>query len=265
MVEIPEHLLKRSKEARTKSSDAEPASEDAQPATPAAEEKQEAAAAPPPPPATPAPIAAEPAPREITLAEAKALIGPSIDLEGVGEEAYPEAELAEVAAGIKEVTTSKTPRWLVLAMLILPIVAVVYIGQFSNGVRCGQAGKLDVGSDGQMVDCKGQALPSPGGGGQAQGPDGKALFAANCASCHGATGGGGVGRPLSKDSNTTLLSDFPDGAQQVDFVTKGNQAFPSGWGAAKNPPRGVMPSFGKQLQPAEIEAIVKYERSLAGG
>lgn len=275
MVEIPEHLLKRSKAARSKSEGGEEEGGDAPVAdTPAPEGEAaagagagasaEKAAASPASPATP-PAQVPAPPREVTVAEAKALVAPAIDLEGVGEEPYPEDDQAELAGGIKEVVTSGAPKWLVLAFVALPVIAMIYLGQFSSGVRCGQAGKLNVGDDGQLVACDGKALPEPGADTSKKGPDGEAIFAQQCSACHGASGQGGIGLPLSKANNTTLLKDFPDAAAQVEFVSKGNAAFPDGWGANKNPPRNSMPPFGKTLSPEELEAVVTYERTLAGG
>lgn len=271
MVEIPEHLLKRSKAARSKSEGGEEEGGEAAD-TPAAEGGAEGGAGPsaekvtasPASPATP-PAQAPAPPREVTVAEAKALVAPAIDLEGVGEEPYPEGDQAEIAGGIKEVVTSGTPKWLVLAFVVLPVIAMVYLGQFSSGVRCGQAGKLNVGDDGQLVACDGKALPEPGADPASKGPDGEGIFAQQCSACHGASGQGGVGLPLSKANNTTLLVDFPEAASQIEFVTKGNAAFPDGWGANKNPARGSMPAFGSILSPEELEAVVTYERTLAGG
>ena len=82
----------------------------------------------------------------------------------------------------------------------------------------------------------------PGGDG-APGP-GAALYSANCASCHGADGGGVTGPRLS---GGVLQRDFPDAADQVTFVTDG---------------RGSMPAFGARLSPSEIRQVVEYTRSL---
>lgn len=273
MVEIPEHLLKRSKAARARAEGGETGDEgEAKPEAEATtdvaksdDSSQGTAKSSPPVMAPPAPPAQQPVrEREITIAEAKALVAPAIDLIGVGETPYPDEDQVEVAGGIKEVVSSGAPKWLILAFVVLPVVAMVYIGQFASGVRCGQAGKLNVDKDGQLVNCDGSALPAPGADVSKKGPDGKALYAQHCAACHGPSGEGGVGLPLSKEKNTTLLKDFPDAKSQVEFVSKGNAAFPDGWGAEKKPPRGSMPSFGNALSPDELEAVVIYERSLAG-
>jgi mono/diheme cytochrome c family protein len=75
----------------------------------------------------------------------------------------------------------------------------------------------------------------------AAGP-GQALFATNCASCHGARGQGGLGPQLAG----RVKQHFPDAADQVAFVTKGS---------------GSMPAFGNSLTPEQIAAIVAYTRT----
>jgi len=110
--------------------------------------------------------------------------------------------------------------------------------------------------------------------------DGQVLYELNCARCHtpqfsargfqeqptgasveilaGQDGAGGYGRPLSKAS---LLEQFPDPADQIDFVSSGaKQDVPYGT-------RGLgtygMPGFGTFLTDTEIEAIVMYVRTLS--
>jgi mono/diheme cytochrome c family protein len=73
---------------------------------------------------------------------------------------------------------------------------------------------------------------------------GASLFAANCASCHGSDGGGGVGPQLS-DGKVTAA--FPDAADEITVVTNG---------------RGAMPAFGKGLSADEIALVVEYTRTL---
>lgn len=63
--------------------------------------------------------------------------------------------------------------------------------------------------------------------------DGAALFAANCAICHGETGGGGSGPPLSGLTAEFVEAQVRDGAPG-------------------------MPAFDGVLTDAEIDAIVAY-------
>jgi mono/diheme cytochrome c family protein len=73
---------------------------------------------------------------------------------------------------------------------------------------------------------------------------GRNVFSAECASCHGARGQGGVG-PTFQDGS--LLRDFPNAEDQVAFVTHG---------------KGVMPPFAGVLSPRQVESVVAYERQV---
>jgi mono/diheme cytochrome c family protein len=75
---------------------------------------------------------------------------------------------------------------------------------------------------------------------------GRKVFAAYCATCHGISGGGGVGPSFSDGK---LLTDFPTAQEQVAFVSAG---------------KGVMPSFSS-LGPRRLEAVVRYEREVLSG
>jgi len=81
-------------------------------------------------------------------------------------------------------------------------------------------------------------------GGSASSSPGARIYSANCASCHGADGGGAIGPRLSGGA---VRRDFPDASAQVTFVTNG---------------RGSMPGFGGRLSPAQISQVVDYTRSL---
>ncbi len=282
MVEIPEHLLKRSREAMARAKAAkgeaveEPAPEAAEEAASEAEEQVSTPAGAPEPAAAGGEVEAEASAGEAASAAAPPVpepgtravaAEPAVVQEAVSlaTGAYPEEELVEAGAGIKEVAYSRAPGWLIAVFVVIPVIALLYMTQFSHGVQCGQAGTLAVESDGSLVTCDGKPLPSPGTGGtKKQCPDGAYSFSQKCAACHGPNGEGGVGLPLNKNNGTTLLEDFPDAASQIEFVTKGNQAFPQGWGAKARRPQGVMPGFGNSLSPEEIEAVVQHERSLAG-
>ena len=69
---------------------------------------------------------------------------------------------------------------------------------------------------------------------------GKALFAKNCVSCHGANGKGGGGPKLQG----ITMSDAR--------ITK----------MVKNGKPGQMPAFGGKLKAADIKALIAYLRSL---
>jgi mono/diheme cytochrome c family protein len=71
---------------------------------------------------------------------------------------------------------------------------------------------------------------------------GDAVFASNCAGCHGADGTGGVGPPLADGA---VVEAFPDAADQVVVITEG---------------RNGMPAFGERLTAEEIQAVTDYTR-----
>lgn len=73
-------------------------------------------------------------------------------------------------------------------------------------------------------------------------PDGSALYAANCAACHGDKGGGGVGVPLSLPSFLESIDD--------NFL---HQTIRHGR------PGRVMPAFAA-LSDAQVEAIIRFIR-----
>ncbi len=73
---------------------------------------------------------------------------------------------------------------------------------------------------------------------------GRNAFSAECASCHGARGQGGVG-PTFHDGR--LLRDFPNAEDQVTLVSNG---------------KGIMPSFAGVLTRSQLESVVAYERQV---
>jgi mono/diheme cytochrome c family protein len=75
-------------------------------------------------------------------------------------------------------------------------------------------------------------------------PDGAAVFANRCASCHGSDGGGGLGPQLS---GGRAAQRFPNIADQIGVIADG---------------RGGMPAFGSRLSEAEIKAVAEYTRTL---
>ena len=83
-----------------------------------------------------------------------------------------------------------------------------------------------------------------GASGAAESP-GATLFRANCASCHGADGSGGIGPKLAG----RVVSRFPNVDDQIAVVTKG---------------RGGMPSFAGTLSTDAIRQVVDYTRNGLG-
>ncbi len=74
---------------------------------------------------------------------------------------------------------------------------------------------------------------------------GRKIYSAECATCHGTHGQGGVGPSFTKGR---LVHDFPNAADQVVFVSNG---------------KGVMPAFGAGILSREqIQTVVAYEREV---
>lgn len=85
----------------------------------------------------------------------------------------------------------------------------------------------------------------PGGGGAANASPGAQVYSANCASCHGADGSGGVGPKLAG----SVARKFPNIDDQIAVVTDG---------------RSSMPSFDGDLSAEQIREVVEYTRTDLG-
>jgi mono/diheme cytochrome c family protein len=100
--------------------------------------------------------------------------------------------------------------------------------------------------------------------------NGLVLFDTNCARCH--TKGYSYGSPLVSGgggqygpnlTNGSELRQFPNAADQINFVTNGvDPGAGYGTGGIATSFGGGMPHFGGYLSQDEIAAIVAYERSL---
>jgi mono/diheme cytochrome c family protein len=85
---------------------------------------------------------------------------------------------------------------------------------------------------------------------------------AQCAGCHGAAGGGGVGPQLNGGE---VLLTFPDWESQVAWVVNGSPAAGTPYGSPDRPggqrvAAGGMPAFAASLTSEELLAVVLYER-----
>src|SRR5436309_15631485 len=94
---------------------------------------------------------------------------------------------------------------------------------------------------------------------------GAAVFAKNCAPCHGARGEGGVGPKLAGGEAALTFPNEADHTAWVDSGSApkkgqpyGDPARAGGQHVAKS---GAMPSFKGKLTDAQIQAIVTYERT----
>ncbi len=224
MTEIPEHLLRRSRERRKELGLSTEGGEPTAATAPAPAGEAEAAVpatTEPAAPATPAP-AAPPEP---------------------AAPAPPPMEPSYVAAGRRR---SKIPTWAMAVAGLLPIWALLYIWSLTPTEKEAE-GPLAVGEE----------------------------VYGSCSSCHGASGGGGIGYAFT---NGEVLKTFPTLEEQVAFVYSGNAPFLGGGygdpnregGARAAGARGAMPQWGEaaggELTDAELIAVVCHERyTISGG
>ena len=75
--------------------------------------------------------------------------------------------------------------------------------------------------------------------------EGQKIYTQNCASCHGASGGGGYGKKLAG----VVATNYPNIDDQIALIANG---------------KGGMPAFGKKLSPEQLTAVARYTREVLG-
>lgn len=96
-----------------------------------------------------------------------------------------------------------------------------------------------------VAACRGSGGDAPAApAGNAQLSQGREVWVARCARCHGGDGGGGIGPQIS-DGHVTKA--YPDVDEEIKVVAKGT---------------GRMPGFDKTLSESEIAAVVAYTREV---
>lgn len=90
---------------------------------------------------------------------------------------------------------------------------------------CAQAPELPEGADADLVE-------------------GRDVWQARCATCHGPDGGGGTGPRLNEGR---VLDRYPDPADQATIIENG---------------KGNMPSFSSVLTEEQIDAVIRYTREI---
>ncbi len=202
MTEIPEHLLKRARDARAAKTGEGPADE----------------------PAETAPAVAE----QAAPAVAEEAAAPAVEA--------PPAPVAPYIAA--EATRKKVPWWAASALIMLPLWAFTYVGTLERP-------------------------PQEATGVLAEGDH---VYAARCASCHGATGGGGSGYALADGE---VLTTFPTVAGHIEWVVKGSDGYglgnPYGDAAQGRVVAGGMPGWGDVLTAEELVGVVLHERARLSG
>jgi mono/diheme cytochrome c family protein len=119
-------------------------------------------------------------------------------------------------------------------------VVMIAVAVLAVAAACGGGGGDSDGGSAQPPLPKGALAKD------AQVLEGRKVFGFYCATCHGISGGGGVGPSFSDGK---LLKDFPDAKAQAAFVSAG---------------KGVMPSFSS-LGHRRLQAVVRYEREVLSG
>jgi len=88
---------------------------------------------------------------------------------------------------------------------------------------------------------------------------GRTIYGDRCSSCHGSSGGGGIGPDLH-----TVLTTWPACAAHIEWVTIGSDGWTAAhgdtYGATNKPVTGGMPAHGTLLQPVEIAQVAAFER-----
>jgi len=213
LTEIPEHLLKRSRDAKRAAGGDVPAEAPTEAPTQSANAPAVASAAAAPAAGAPVPIpASEPPPPE-----------------------PPKSTWVANAEGRK-----KIPYWVMPVLLFLPIWLIMYIGTLEDPTR----------NEGVIYE-------------------GGNVYAENCASCHGAEGGGGVGPGFN---NGAIIETFASLEDQVAWIVHGTQGYvDAGRSSYGDTNKGLgssganMPAFGDALTAEEVVYATLYERVALGG
>ncbi len=133
----------------------------------------------------------------------------------------------------------KVPYWVMPVLVFFPIWLFVYVG----------------------------TLEAPSGAVAGPLAEGAEIYEVQCAACHGAGGGGGVGPALT---NGEVINTFSAWQDQVDWIVNGSPAAGTPYGdtdreGGQRIAAGGMPAFGESLSASEILAVVLYERVQHGG
>jgi mono/diheme cytochrome c family protein len=176
---------------------------------------------------------------------------------------------AEVPVAVGAETADETgpkrryPVLLAAAMVLIPLMAVLYLVVVPNGPSCGSSGQLAVDPvSGEAVGCDGAEY---GGGEVNSFAAGEEIYQANCAVCHAADGTGGAGPAMSGGA---VLATFPEDAcvTQIEWVALGSSGWPDAtYGADAKPVVGGMPGFEGSFTAEELAQVVIYERVAFGG
>jgi mono/diheme cytochrome c family protein len=172
-----------------------------------------------------------------TLADAKSTgtVGPNLDdaFSSDKDQGFSEQTMADVVRGQIAYADPEGPMTPNLVRGGDADSVALYIAKCAGNPTCGVTAATNA-----------PPTTTSGGGNQTAAPDGKQIFASNCASCHtlkaaGATGTVGPNLDALKPTESTVATQVTNGG-------------------------GVMPAFKGTLTPAEITAVAKFVSSNAG-
>ena len=128
----------------------------------------------------------------------------------------------------------RVPAWAMGVLALLPLWGVLYVGAFGERAHHEEV------------------------------VDGSTIYGNNCASCHGASGGGGAGPKLA--GGETALT-FPNIEDQLAWIRTGSAPVkgqpygdPNRPGGQRIATSGGMPGFEGRLTDEEIQMVAEYER-----
>jgi hypothetical protein len=143
----------------------------------------------------------------------------------------------ELIERVETVRRQGIPLWVMPALVLMPFWGILYFGAF------GERGHEEL-------------TPEQLGA--------QVYVEAGCAACHGQRGEGASGPALGRGES---VKTFPDEAAHIEWVETGSQGKngqpygdPAREGGQRTVQQGAMPAFAGQLSPAEIQAVVLYER-----
>jgi mono/diheme cytochrome c family protein len=174
-------------------------------------------------------------------------------------------------AGLSERTAGAVPWWLAAFLVIIPLFGLVQLAGAADN-ECGLGAELLPDRvTGELRNCDGSEFEGrgPAGGGTDYLAMGAGLFTGGpaCAGCHGPAGEGGTGPAL-----TSVVATFSSCLDHIEWVTKGTTGFQAegrttygDLGTRVGSGAVPMPSFGSQLSPEQLAAVVTFERVRLGG
>ena len=133
----------------------------------------------------------------------------------------------------------KIPYWAMPVLALLPVWAFVYMNTLEEPSR-GANDPLTLGAG--------------------------IFTSAGCATCHGASGEGGVGPAFQNGAVVKTWPNYKDHILWVSLGSSGWSKYSDTYGAAHKPiGNGGMPNFDSSLTPQQIILVVRYEREVLAG